>query len=247
MSIIFVTKFITFIENSMAKRSIDIVAALFGLIIMAPVMVVILAVVFWHDKHSPFYKALRIGLNGKPFIMWKVRTMIVNAETVGASSTKADDFRITQVGAFIRKYKLDEIPQLWNVLLGTMSLVGPRPNVASEVHSYNEKEFKILTLQPGITDLASIVFADEGEILKGSDDPDLAYNKLIWPWKCRLALFYVENRNIWMDGVIIFLTFLSIISRKKALHLLGNMLERSGVSADLVLVSRRIHPLEQFV
>ena len=126
--------------------------------------------------------------------MVKIRSMIINADKTGVDSTSSDDMRITSVGKVIRKLKLDELSQLWNVLIGDMSLVGPRPNVKSETDLYTKIEKNLLNVKPGITDFSSIVFSDEGDILSGSDDPDLLYNQLIRPWKSRLSLFYIEKR-----------------------------------------------------
>ena len=128
--------------------------------------------------------------------MLKFRTMIPDAWKSGVNSTAAGDRRITRVGALLRKAKLDELPQLWNVLKGDMSLVGPRPQVRAETDLYTSEERRMHSIRPGVTDLASIVFADEGEILAGSADPDLLYNQIIRPWKSRLALLYVDRRTL---------------------------------------------------
>ena len=144
--------------------------------------------------------------------------MIVNAESSGVDSTSSNDSRITKLGSYLRKFKLDEIPQLINVLFGQMSLVGPRPNVKRETDMYTNEEKLILNIRPGITDF-SIVFSDEGEILKGSKDPDLDYNKLIRPWKSRLAIFYIKNSTILIDIKIIYITVYSLFSIKKRLYL----------------------------
>ncbi len=138
--------------------------------------------------------------------MIKFRSMTSDAWKSGVNSTAAGDARITRVGKWLRRWKLDELPQLLNVLSGDMSLVGPRPQVMAEVELYTEEEREMLTVRPGITDLASIVFADEGEILSGSRDPDLLYNQIIRPWKSRLALFHVEHRSFALDLEVLCLT-----------------------------------------
>src|SRR3972149_7855027 len=156
--------------------------------------------------------------------MIKLRTMVVNADKTGVDSTSAKDPRITAVGRFIRKYKLDELMQLWNVLNGSMSLVGPRPNIKRETDLYTSEEKRLLTVKPGITDFASIVFADENEILKNSQDPDLDYNQLIRPWKSRLGLVYVDKQSFLLDIELIILTILSFFSRQSSLRIIYDIL-----------------------
>lgn len=175
--------------------------------------------------------------------MLKLRSMVINADKSGVDSTASDDKRITPVGAFIRRYKLDELSQLWNVLKGDMSLVGPRPNVRRDVDLYTEEERRLLTIRPGITDFASIVFADEGEILKGSADPDLDYNRLIRPWKSRLGLLYVDNSNVLLDIQLICLTALAIISRKRALAGVSRIVSKLSNSPELITACERKTPL----
>ena len=163
------------------KRLIDFILALIGLILCSPVLIPVIFLVWIQDWHSPFYIAPRMGKDEVQFKMLKLRSMIINADKSGVDSTASNDKRITGVGRFIRKYKLDELSQLWNVLLGDMSLVGPRPNVKRETDLYTKEEKILLTVRPGITDFSSIVFSDEGEILKNQVDPDIAYNQLIRP------------------------------------------------------------------
>src|SRR6185369_10259120 len=121
------------------------------------------------------------------------------------------------VGKLIRKTKFDEVPQLWNVLKGDMSLVGPRPQVMRDVAFYTKDEYHLFDARPGITDFASIVFSDEGDILRGSENPDLKYNQIIRPWKSRLGIFYTQHQSVWTDVGLIFLTFIAIVSRSHAL------------------------------
>jgi lipopolysaccharide/colanic/teichoic acid biosynthesis glycosyltransferase len=143
------------------------------------------------------------------------------------------------VGQIIRKFKLDEFPQLWNVLKGEMSLVGPRPNVENETRLYTDEEKHLLDVRPGITDMASIVFADESDILKGHADPDLAYNQLIRPWKSRLGLLYVECASFWLDVRLVFLTILAIMSRRWAVMRVGLLVRVLGGDDTLCAVVRR--------
>lgn len=224
----------------MLKRLIDILISSLGLLIVSPVLVPVLLLVWLEDFHSPFYVAPRAGKGKRIFNMVKIRSMRINADHAGIDSTAADDPRITKVGCFVRKYKLDEITQLWNVLLGDMSLVGPRPNLPHETSLYTEEEKRLLSVKPGITDFASIVFADEGEILKGSLDPDLSYHQLIRPWKNRLGLLYVKERSVFLDFRLILLTVNSIFSRKEALRRMSLILKRYlGDDSQLLEVSRR--------
>ena len=149
------------------KRLIDVFGSAFGLILLSPVLLVAIVAIWLQDYCSPFYIAPRVGRNGKIFQMVKLRSMVKDADKSGVDSTSANDLRITEVGRVIRKYKLDEFIQLWNVLTGDMSLVGPRPNVQREVDLYTDVERHLLDVKPGVTDFASIVFSDEGEIPGG--------------------------------------------------------------------------------
>jgi lipopolysaccharide/colanic/teichoic acid biosynthesis glycosyltransferase len=147
--------------------------------------------------------------------------------------------RITPIGHKIRKYKLDELIQLWNVLIGDMSLVGPRPNVKTETNLYTDVERGLLSVRPGITDFSSIVFSDEGDILEGRDDPDLSYNQLIRPWKSRLGLIYIENQSIFLDIQLIFYTVVAIVSKQKALNWISEQLKRMNIDKNIISISRR--------
>jgi lipopolysaccharide/colanic/teichoic acid biosynthesis glycosyltransferase len=195
--------------------------------------------VYRQDKHSPFYVAPRVGKDGSMFKMLKLRSMSVNADKSGVDSTSVDDVRITPVGHKIRRYKLDEFTQLWNVLIGDMSLVGPRPNVVSDTDLYTDIEKELLVVRPGITDFSSIVFSDEGEILEGREDPDLSYNQLIRPWKSRLGLIYIKNQSLLLDVQLILYTVVAIISKPKALNWVAKKLNNLGVDLDTVKVSKR--------
>ncbi len=221
------------------KRLVDIILSVLGLILTAPLMIPALIAVWLQDFKSPFYVADRSGKDEINFKMFKIRSMVVNADKSGVSSTSDNDMRITAVGRFIRKYKLDELSQLINVLIGDMSLVGPRPNVPHEVALYTESEKKLLTVKPGITDISSIVFSDEGDILKDSKDPDADYNRLIRPWKSRLGILYIENQSLVLDLKLIFLTALAIVSKKDALNGVGGILGNLNAEADLIEVCKR--------
>ena len=225
------------------KRLLDIVLSLVGLIVGSPILLPVMFLVWKQDGHSPFYVAPRVARGDGSFMMVKLRSMTRNADKSGVDSTSADDMRITPVGHFIRRYKLDELTQLWNVLKGDMSLVGPRPNVKRETDLYTPLERPLLSVQPGITDFSSIVFSDEGDILAGKDDPDIAYNQLIRPWKSRMGLFYISKRGIGLDLSLILLTVLAIVSRRRALAAVARLLENLGAPADLVAVARRDKPL----
>jgi lipopolysaccharide/colanic/teichoic acid biosynthesis glycosyltransferase len=228
----------------MLKRLLDIVVALVGLTISSIIIVPVAILVWLQDFKSPFYMGPRVARGGGTFKMAKLRSMVVRADKSGVDSTASNDPRITPIGAFIRRYKLDELTQLWNVLWGDMSLVGPRPNVERDTRLYTEQEKKLLTVRPGITDYSSIVFSDEGEILKGRPDPDLSYNQLIRPYKSRLGIFYIENRTLALDLKLIALTAVAIGSRAAALRGVVKDLRKRGAPQDLVGVAARTAPLQ---
>lgn len=219
-----------------------------GLLFFGPVLALAMLAIWLQDGHSPLYVSRRIGLRGKPFRMVKLRSMVVAAPSIGGSSTAADDNRITSIGRIIRKCKLDEVAQLWNVLRGDMSLVGPRPNVGpGGVDLYTEQERRLLSVRPGITDISSIVFADEADILAGRSDPDLAYNQFIRPGKSRLGLVYVDHASVAVDLRLIWLTGLTIVSRRHALEGVSRLLESftdPAVPRELIDLARRQKPLE---
>ena len=221
------------------KRVFDLIFSFLGLIFLSPIIILAGFIIYLQDKHSPFYIAKRIGTNNKNFNMIKLRTMIVNAEKSKVDSTSTNDPRITKVGKFIRKLKLDELCQLFNVLIGEMSFVGPRPNVKRETDLYTKVEKNLLIVKPGITDFASIIFSDESEILKNVDDPDISYNQLIRPWKSRLGLFYIKKQSLVLDILIILLTILSFFSRKISLILVNKTLKKLYAPRDLCELSLR--------
>jgi lipopolysaccharide/colanic/teichoic acid biosynthesis glycosyltransferase len=223
------------------KRILDFSLSLIGLVIASPILLPTIFLVWIQDWHSPFYIAPRVGKNERLFKMLKLRSMIVNADKSGVDSTSSNDKRITGVGRFIRKYKMDELSQLWNVLIGDMSLVGPRPNVKRETDLYTTQEKLLLTVKPGITDFSSIVFSDEGDILKDQLDPDIAYNQLIRPGKSMLGIFYIKNRSIFIDLQLIFLTAVAIVSKENALNGVVRLLRKlKGEDILLQIASRKI-------
>jgi lipopolysaccharide/colanic/teichoic acid biosynthesis glycosyltransferase len=193
------------------KRILDLTASGIGLILISPFLLTLAILIKEADEGPVFYRGLRIGLHGRPFRIFKFRTMLINAEKMGGPSTADDDLRITRIGKKLRKYKLDELPQLINVFTGDMSLVGPRPEVPHYVNMYTEEEKAILKVRPGITDWASLWNPDEGAILAGSPDPEKTYIEKIRPEKIRLQLKYVRERSFWADIKIIFLTIKTII------------------------------------
>jgi lipopolysaccharide/colanic/teichoic acid biosynthesis glycosyltransferase len=188
------------------------------LILVSPFFLVIALIIKLYDGGPVFYRAPRVGKDGKIFKMFKFRSMVVNADKIGPSSTSNTDPRITPIGKFLRKTKLDELPQFINVLIGEMSIVGPRPEVKYFTDLFTEEEKAILSVKPGITDYASIWDSDEGKILEGAEDPDKAYMELIWPGKKKLQLKYVKERNFFVDMKIILLTFVAIFRRNKDLQ-----------------------------
>lgn len=198
------------------KRLFDFAIALSGLVLLSPLLIIVALVIKLESKGPVFYRGARVGRHGKPFKIYKFRSMVQDAERQGASSTAASDMRVTRCGHFIRKFKLDEFSQLINVLVGDMSLVGPRPEVQKFVDMYTEEEKAILTVRPGITDWSSIKFHNEGEIIEASgiEDADEAYAKLIRPEKLRLQLKYVKERNLWVDIKIIMTTVSTIVSTR---------------------------------
>lgn len=195
----------------MFKRFFDIGFSLGGIVLLSPVFLAVTLAIKLGTPGPVFYRGVRVGRNGEPFRIFKFRTMMVNAETVGGSSTTSSDPRITWLGHFLRKYKLDELPQLFNVLIGDMSFVGPRPQVQWDVDNYTPEEKLLLSVRPGITDDASIRFHNEGEMLEGYQDPDRAYVELIRPEKIRLSLEYVRTQSFVGDIKIIGKTFMTLI------------------------------------
>jgi lipopolysaccharide/colanic/teichoic acid biosynthesis glycosyltransferase len=197
----------------MLKRTFDITASILALIIFSPIMLIMAIIIKLHDGGPVFYKAARTGINNVSFKMYKFRSMVMNADKIGAASTTLSDPRITPVGKFMRKYKIDELPQLINVLKGEMSIVGPRPEVKKFTDIFTEEEKAILSVKPGITDFASIWNANEAALLEGSEDPDKTFFEEIRPEKIRLQLKYVHEHNFLVDMKIIFHTIIAIFKK----------------------------------
>ncbi len=205
------------------KRTFDFSIALALLLLLLPLLAGVALAVWLVDRGNPFYAGSRIARGGRHFRMLKFRTMRPDAWRTGVNSTASCDPRIIGIGRILRSSKLDELPQLWNVLIGDMSLVGPRPQVPADAALYTAEERRMLAVRPGITDLASIVFADEGVILAGSPDPDLLYNQIVRPWKSRLALLYISHRSFTLDLGILLLTATALVSRRRALAGVGRI------------------------
>lgn len=197
----------------MLKRSLDIALALPGLLLLAPVLIFLAIAVRLSSSGPAFYRGVRVGVNGKLFRIVKLRSMVVNADALGASCTSASDPRITPTGRWLRKYKLDELPQLFNVLKGDMSLVGPRPEVERYAALFNEEEKQIFSVRPGITDWATLSNSDEDAILAGRSNPEQTYLQEIRPQKIRLQLKYVRERNLCIDFRILLATVILVLKR----------------------------------
>lgn len=230
----------------MLKILIDKLFSILILFFFLPIILIFLILVFFQDFSNPIYVSTRVGKNFRNFKLLKIRSMISNADKSGVSSTSSNDSRITSIGKIIRKFKMDEILQLINVIRGEMSLVGPRPQILSEVKMYSDFEKNLLSIKPGITDFSSIIFSDEGDILKNSSDPNKDYNKLIRPWKSKLGVFYINNSNILIDLQLIILTVLSILNRDFALKMISKLLKKLNADTDLVVVAKRKCNLNEF-
>ena len=196
----------------MLKRSFDIFFSFFGLIILSPLFLLIFVMVKTDSKGPVIYKQTRVGKNGKDFAVLKFRSMKQDSDSKGLLTVGGKDPRITKTGYFIRKYKLDELPQLINVLKGDMSFVGPRPEVRKYVLLYDEVQKKVLDVNPGITDVASIKYRNENEMLEGSDDPESFYIKEIMPVKLKMNLEYINDRSFFKDIKVILNTLKTVFA-----------------------------------
>lgn len=192
---------------------IDKFLSLIGLILLSPLFILISVLVKIESHGGVFFLQKRVGKNNKDFFLYKFRTMYIDSERKGFLTVGGKDPRITRTGYFLRKFKLDELPQLINILKGDMKLVGPRPEVRKYVNLYNENQLKVLTVKPGITDLASITYRNENEILEKADDPENYYINKIMPHKLELNLEYLKHRSFRGDINIIFRTILAIITK----------------------------------
>jgi len=196
--------------NKVLIRFFDVIIAATGIIILMPVFVTIAIIIMFESEGGAFYRQTRIGKNYKAFHLFKFRSMYPDSAKKGLLTIGNHDPRITGIGQFLRSNKLDELPQMFNVLLGDMSMVGPRPEVRKYVQLYNQEQRKVLSIRPGITDLASIYYASENEILGRSNDPENMYINIIMPEKIKLNLLYVEKYNLRLYFQIIFRTLSEI-------------------------------------
>ena len=199
------------LKINMLIRLSDIVLSLLGLLFLLPIFLILAVWIKFDSQGSIFFRQIRVGKDGRDFRIYKFRTMIVNAEKMGIITIGERDPRITNSGYFLRKYKLDELPQLINVLKGEMSFVGPRPEVRKYVEMYNQEQLKILTVKPGITDYASIEYINEDEILGKSLNPEKTYIEEIMPQKIKYNMKYINNKTVIEYFKIIFLTIIKII------------------------------------
>jgi lipopolysaccharide/colanic/teichoic acid biosynthesis glycosyltransferase len=188
-------------------RVFDILFSLTGIILLLPVFLILYIAISWESKGGGFYKQLRVGRYGKDFYVYKFRSMYMESDKKGLITVGERDPRITRIGYIFRKYKLDELPQLFNVLIGDMSLVGPRPEVRKYVNLYTNEQWKILSVRPGITDYASIEYINENIVLSNTDNPDRVYIEQIIPDKIRHNMKYITNFSLKEYFKIIFLTF----------------------------------------
>lgn len=201
----------------MLKRAFDFTAALVGLVLLSPLLAVLALWVKWDSPGPVFYRGQRVGKDGKIFHIFKFRSMVVGAAKKGPAVTREGDPRITRSGRFLRKTKLDELPQLLNVLRGEMSLVGPRPEDPRYVAHYTPEQRRVLSVRPGITGLASIQYRNEEALLKGTppEQVDEVYIQRILPEKMRMELEYVQRRNFLLDVWLLVLTFFALFRTKE--------------------------------
>jgi len=199
----------------MIKRLFDIVGSAVGIVLLSPVFIVLAIWIKKESKGPVFYKQKRVGKNGKEFLLFKFRSMRIGSDKLGLLTIGGSDPRITRAGNFIRKYKLDEFPQLINVLIGNMSIVGPRPEVAKYVNLYNEEQLKVLNVKPGITDWASIKFRNENELLAKAEKPEEFYISEVMPAKLQMSLQYIKKNNLLVDLKIIWMTLKKVINNRK--------------------------------
>ncbi|MEX0315172.1 MAG: sugar transferase [Allomuricauda sp.] len=197
------------------KRVLDIIISFIGILVLTPIYIIIAILVKSDSKGPIIYKQSRVGLNNIDFNIFKFRTMYLDSDKKGLITIGDRDPRVTSVGYYLRKLKLDELPQLFNVLFGHMSLVGPRPEVRKYVDYYSEQDLKVLNVRPGITDYASIEFRNENEMLKGAIDPDKKYIEEILPIKLSLNRKYIREKSFFTDIKILCLTIASILETKK--------------------------------
>jgi len=196
-------------------RLFDILFSILGIIILLPVLIIIYILIIAESKGGGFYIQKRVGKDGIDFNLLKFRSMHVGSDRQGLITVRAIDARMTRMGVFIRRFKLDELPQLFNVLIGDMSLVGPRPELRAFVALYNSEQLEVLSVRPGITDYASIEYVDENSILGSAIDPAKVYVEQIMPDKIRLNMRYIQNQNVKEYFHIIFVTIWHIVKKNK--------------------------------
>ena len=194
-------------------RSLDIIFSFIGLLFFSPLFIVIALLVKFSSAGPVFYRQVRVGQNFKDFYLLKFRTMKINADQLGLLTVGGRDPRVTSIGYYLRKFKLDELPQLWNVLIGEMSLVGPRPEVRKYVEQYNESQKNVLSVKPGITDWASILYKDENVILEKSANPEFDYVNVIMPDKIKYNFIFINNYSISEYFKILFVTIYRLVIR----------------------------------
>ncbi|KLE14628.1 sugar transferase [Clostridium sp. C8] len=197
--------------NEILKRIFDLLVSFMGIVILSPVFIIASIAIKLDSKGKILFLQKRVGRYGKEFNIYKFRTMITDAEKIGKQITVGKDSRITKVGAFLRKFKIDELPQLFNVFKGDMSLVGPRPEVPKYVSLYNEEQRRVLEVRPGITDMASLRYKDENDILGNVENPEEYYINIIMKDKLNLNLEYIEKSNIFFDIYLIIKTIIKIL------------------------------------
>ncbi len=195
----------------MVKRAFDILFSLIGIIIILPLLIIISLMILLDSKGGIIYKQARVGRNNISFNLLKLRTMSKGADKGSLLTIGNHDVRITKTGIWLRKYKLDELPQLFNILKGDMSFVGPRPEVSKYVALYNKQQRRVLTVKPGLTDYASVEYMDENQILASVNNPEQYYIEHIIPHKISFNLKYIDENNLWIDIKIILLTIKNII------------------------------------
>jgi lipopolysaccharide/colanic/teichoic acid biosynthesis glycosyltransferase len=196
----------------MLKRSFDVVTSLIGIILLFPILLILWICIQLESSGGGFYRQVRVGKDGVDFLLWKFRTMQTGADKKGLLTIGGRDSRVTRIGFYLRKYKLDELPQLINVLVGNMSIVGPRPEVRKYVNLYTSYQLKVLSVKPGITDYASIEYSNENELLAQSENPEKTYIEEVLPAKLELNQKYLNEQGFLTDLKIIFQTIGKIVS-----------------------------------
>lgn len=226
-------------KQSWGLRLLDIVGASVGLLLSLPLILVAMLMIWLQDRHNPFYVAERVGAGGRKFRFIKLRSIPHQSGVRPDEIITSRDPRVTRLGHWIRASKVDELPQFWHVLKGEMSLVGPRANVQTIVDAFTEEELRIISVKPGVTDLASIVFMNLGKVLEASENPKLDYNQLVRPWKSRLALIYVDHQSVGLAIRVMLLTVLAFISHQRALEGVARIALRFKSDPKLARIVRR--------